>query len=538
MDKKILTYVLSFFIVILGFIVFKKKGNDKNVYIENLCTDIPTLNPHNCSDLSSIRVMLDIYEGLVDYDMDLNIIPSGCKNYEVKNENRTYIFHLRENAKWSNGDNVTAEDYVYSLRRAVDTKTLAQVYIEQLFDIVNAKEIINGSLNKEELGVYADDKYTLRIELENSNSEFIYYLTLPIYFPVYKNNVEKYGLSAFSKVDNIICNGPYKMKSWVHNSHAFLEKNNNYWDKDNVKIEKVKFLMINDGTTDLNTFKTNNEHMTGYGLPNMDKEKYIKEFGSQYYIDDMLTQSFLVINLNKEKFKDINVRKALTIALDREKLFKITKGQGSPSYSVIPENMSNGIYKDDIKDFEGFEWLNMSIQERNKLAQDLLIQAGYSKENPLVIDIYFPSGDKNKIVSTALQDIFNTAFEGILVCNLSFNDWATYLANCKKGEYDICNVNWGADYATPSNYTMLYLSSNTQTCCNNEDFDYNYYESMKVNADDYIDYQKRCNKIATELYTTIPYQLQKRARLVKSNVKGYKVNPLDRYKTKQLSLVS
>ena len=139
MDKKILTYVMSFFIVILGFIVFKKKGNDKNVYIENLGTDIPTLNPHNCSDLSSIRVMLDIYEGLVDYDMDLNIIPSGCKNYEVKNENRTYIFHLRENAKWSNGDNVTAEDYVYSLRRAVDTKTLVQDYIEKLLYIFNAK---------------------------------------------------------------------------------------------------------------------------------------------------------------------------------------------------------------------------------------------------------------------------------------------------------------------------------------------------------------------------------------------------------------
>ena len=537
MDKRILTGVLSIFIVIFCVVIFKKKGNNSKVYIENLGADIPTLNPHNCSDLASGRVMLDIYEGLVDYDQDLNIVPTGCKSYEIQNENKTFIFHLRENAKWSNGDAVTADDYVYSYRRAVDPKTLAQVYIEQMYDIVNAKEIINGNINKEELGVYADDKYTLRIELENPNSEFIYYLTLPIFFPIYKNNVEKYGLSTFAKVDNIVFNGPYILKSWVHNSHASLEKNQNYWDKDNVKIDKVKFLMINDGTTDLNTFRTGNEHMSCYGLPNMEDEKYIKEFGSQYNVDNMLSQSFLVFNLNKDKYKDINVRKALNIALDRDKFLKVTNGKGSPSYSAIPENMSNGIYKDDIKDFEGFEWINMNTKERNKLAQELLQEAGYSKENPLTIELYFPSGDKTKIIASAFQDIFTTAFEGLVVCKLSFNDWATFLSNCKKGEYDICNVNWGADYATPSNFTMLYLSSSTQTCCNDEEFDYNYYESMKVNGEEYIDYQRRCNKIATELYVTMPYTLQKRVRLVKSNVKGYKSNPLDRYKTKQLSFI-
>ena len=536
MDKRVLTGVLSIFIVMIGVIIFKRGGNNDKVYIENVGADVPSLNPHNCSDLPSIRVMLDIYEGLVDYDEDLNIVPTGCKSYEILNENRTYIFHLRENAKWCNGDNITADDYVYSLRRAVDPKTLAQAYIEQMYDIVNAKEIINGNLNKEELGVYADDKYTLRIELENSNSEFIYYLTLPIYLPVYKPNVEKYGIGTFAKVDNIICNGPYKIKSLVHNSHIFLEKNKNYWDKDNVKIEKVKFLMIEDGTTDLNTFRTKNEHMSSYGIPNMDNESYIKEFGSQYHISNMLCQSFLAFNLNKEKYQNINVRKALNIALDREKLLRITKGKAIPSYTTIPENMSNGIYKDDIKDFEGFEWINMDIKERNKLAQDLIKEAGYSKENPLIIDLYFQSCDINKILASAFQDVFNTAFEGLVVCKLSFNDWATYLDNCRKGNYDICNVNWGADYATPSNFTMLYLSSSTHTCCNDKEFDYNYYESMKVSGEEYIDYQRKCNKIATELYVTMPYKLQNRQRLIKDNVKGYKFNALDRYKTKQLSL--
>ena len=537
MSKRVLTIGLSIFISMVSFLVFKKSIKGCNVYIENIGSDIPTLNPHSCSDISSNRVMLDIYEGLVDYDQDLNIVSTGCKSYEIQNENKTFIFHLRENAKWSNGDPITADDYVYSYRRAVDPNTLAQVYIEQMYDIVNAKEIINGNVNKEELGVYADDKYTLRIELENPNSEFIYYLTLPIFLPVYRPNIEKYGISTFAKVDNIVCNGPYMMKSFIHNSHVILEKNKNYWDKDNVKIEKVKFLMIKDGTTDLNSFRTNSEHMSSYGIPDMDDEKYIKEFGSQYHINNMLCQSFLVFNLDKDKFKDVKVRKALSIALDRNKFLKVTNGKGVVSYSVIPENMSNDIYKDDIKDFDGFEWVNMSIKERNKLAQDLIRQAGYSKENPLTIELYFSSGDKNTITASAMQDIFTIAFDGLVICKLSFNDWATYLSNCKKGEYDICNMNWGADYATPSNFTMLYLSTSTHIHFKDDEFDYNYYKSMKADDADYIDFQRRCNKIATEAYATIPYKLSKRIRLVKDNVKGFKSNALDRYKTKQLSLV-
>ena len=535
MKKKVIYCAISLMILLLSIIFFKKGSGKRDYYIENLGPSLVTLNPSNCCDSSSARVIFDIYEGLVDYDIDGNIIPTGCTSYEKSGDGMTYKFHLRKDCKWSNGDDVTAEDYVYSLRRCLNPKTLCQSFIEQLFDIQNAKSISKGELNVEELGVFADDKYTLRIELENPNSEFIYYLTLPVYYPVHRKSIEKYGLNAFSKVENIVSNGAYIIKSWVPNSHVILEKSDKYWDKDNVKMNKVKFLMIPDGSVDLNSFRSGNEDVTSYALPRKKFEDYKKEFGDQCNIYDVLAQNRLVFNLKKEKYQDINVRKAFSIALDREKIVK-TLITCSPSYTIIPENTNNGIFKDDIKDFEEFDWINKNIKERNKLAQDLIIEAGYSKENPLKIELYFPSGDKNNITASALQDIFTTAFEGLVVCKLTFNDWATFLANCKKGEYDICNMNWGADYATPSNFTMLYLSSNTHTCCNDEDFDYNYYESMKSNTEDYIEYQRKCNKIASELYVTMPYQLSKRARLIRNNVKGYKSNALDRYKTKQLSL--
>jgi len=527
-----LTGILSIFIVIFGVIIFKKGGNNNKVYIENLGADIPTLNPHNCSDLASGRVMLDIYEGLVDYDQDLNIVPTGCKNYEIQNENKTFIFHLRENAKWSNGDDVTADDYVYSLRRCLNPNTLCQSFLLQLFDIKNAKAISKGELNVEELGVYADDKYTLRIELENPNSEFIYYVTLPNYYPVHKKSVERYGLTAFSKVENIVSNGPYIVTSWVANSNITLHKNDKYWDKDNVKISDVKFLMISDGSVDLNTFRTGNEDMTSYALPRKSIEEYKKEFGDQCQVYDVLCQHRIVFNLNKEKYQDINVRKAFSIALDREKIVKslITC---SPSYTIIPENTSNGIFKDDAKDFEEFDWINKDINERNKLAQDLIRQAGYSKENPLTIDIYFFSNDDMKKMASTLQDIFTRAFDGLVICTLSFDHWSTYLSNITKGNFDIAWSCWLADYNIPSSLSILYYSENDNNygSYKDDEFDYYFKLSLTSNKEDYISYQKRCNKIATQSFCAIPFSIDKRIRLKKSNIKGFKTNVLDRIKT-------
>ena len=535
MNKKIISCAISLIIIIISMFFFKRGSKKSDYYIENLGPSVVTLNPLNCCDFSSIRVIYDIYEGLVDYDNNGEIINTGCTSYEKSDDGLTYIFHLRKNAKWCNGDDVTAEDYVYSLRRCLDPKTLCQSFIEQLFDIKNAKSIYKGELNVEKLGVFADDKYTLRIELENSNSEFIYYVTLPVYYPVYRKSIEKYGLSAFFKVDNIVSNGAYIIKSWIPNGYIILEKNDKYWDKNNVKIKKVKFLMISDGSVDLNTFRSGNEDMTAYALPRKKIEDYKKEFGDQCQVYDVLAQNRIVFNLKKEKYQDIKVRKAFSIALDREKIVK-TLITCSPSYTIIPENTSNGIYKDDIKDFEEFDWIDKSIRERNKLAQDLLKEAGYSKENPLKIDIYLFSNDDMKKVGTTLQDIFTRAFEGLVICTLSFDDWSTYLDNLIKGNFDIVWSCWIADYNTPSSLSMLYYGGNDNNYgfYKDEDFDYNYKKSLTSNKEDYIKYQKKCNKIATQSFCAIPFSIDKRIRLVKSNIKGFKGNVLDRIKTKLL----
>jgi len=539
-NTNIVTGLIIFICSFLIFkFVFRSNKNNKKTYIENIGMDVATLNPHIMDDGTSIRVGYDIYEGLLSFDNSGKLVKTGCKDYEISEDNMTYKFYLRENVKWANGDNITAEDYVYSLRRALDPKTLATGFISNLYDIKNAKAIVNGDLNKEELGVYADDKYTLRIELENSNIEFINYLTLPIFYPIHKNTVEKYGLSAFSKPDAIMCNGPYKITKLVHNDNIILEKNENYWDKDNVKIEKVKFLMITDGSVDLNTFRTGHEHMTYYNIPTRDKSEYIKEFGDKYKNYTILCQYKLMFNLNLDKYKDIRVRKAFNIAMDRNKICDKVIKTAKPSYSVIHENVHNNIFENDVKDLEEYSWINLTMEERNKIARELLIEAGYSKENPLKIEILSRSDELHKNIASSIQDIYNKAFDGLVKCNLIFNDVATYLHLMDICKYDIVLGRWGADYNLITNFSMLLVSDNSNNVCkyNNDDVDYLFYESLKSTNEEYIEKQHELIKTAALDYPIVPFALMERQKLISDNIVGYDLinNTLDRYSTKYLS---
>ena len=533
MSKRFVVAITSVIVCVCSFVFFTRKQKNNLVYIENLGCDIKTLNPTACCDLPSNRVILDIFEGLLDYDKDGNLVPTGCEKYEISDDGLTYKFFLRKNAKWSNGDNVTAEDYIYSFKRSLDPKTLSQSFLEQLFDIKNARPISKGEIDKEELGAYADDTYTLRIELEKPNAEFLYYITLPIYMPIHKKSVEKYGLSAFSKIENIVCNGAYVIKSWTKDNNITLEKNKHYWDKDNVNIEKVKFLAVNDSSVDLNNFRTNNVHMT-YAIPPKDSKEYKKEFGDKFKEYSTLTLHRLILNMKKEKFQDIKVRKALSVILDRDKIAKVLFAK--PSYTIIPENSYNNEFKDDVNDFEDFDWKNIDMEERINLAKSLLEEAGYNKENPLTIDIYLCTGDIMKKIANTLQDIFTKNLDGLIKCTVSFNDWNTYLENTSRGKFDIMWSCWIADYDTPSDFSMLCYSENNNNYgfYKDADFDYNYKASFASNIEDYINYQRKCNKIATQSYCIIPFMIENRRRLFSDKVEGFLTNALDRIKTKNL----
>ena len=516
------------------------RGNSKKrFYIENLGAVVPTLNPHNMSDASSFRVGSDLYEGLVSYNQDCELVVAGAYNYEIINDWKTYIFHLRNNAKWSNGDPVTAEDYVYSYKRAVTPETIATSYIECMDDIVNAKSIKQGNLNSNELGVYADDKYTLRIELERPNFEFIYYLTLPVFLPVNKNNIEKNGRSSFTSPSTTVCNGAYILKKWDKSSKVELEKNKNYWDNANVNIENVRFLMVTDGYVDLNAFRSGSVHMTGSNLPPIKPEEYRREFGSKYKLFKTLVQNFFVFNLKNSKFSDIRVRKALSMALDRDILVKTILLTSSPSYLAIPEDIYGGEFERDIDAIAEYNWVKLTMDRRIEKAKILLSEAGYSIGNKLNIELYSFAGDNNRRVLEAVKDMYEKSFGGVVVCTLKFDDWKTFLDETDKGRFDIMSIGWAADYNLPSNFSMLYTTGNTGNhgFYSNESYDNLYHDSLvSSSVEEYLLKQHQLNKIVSNEYTRIPFAIGLTCKLVSDDIEGFKTerNVLHKYSTKDL----
>ena len=533
-------YYLFGSIVLCGLILFIKKRNSssyKKMLIENIGADVPTLHPHKIDDGVSWRVSNDIYEGLVEYDHDFKLVLSGAESYTVSDDNKTYIFNLRKDAKWANGDDVTAEDYVFSLRLCVNPLTLGQSYLENVLVIKNAAKIVKGNINPSELGVYADSKYVLRFELESPNCEFLDYLTLPIFLPIHKATYDKFGLSTFASIDGIVGNGPYKIVSWVRNNYMVLIKNDNYWNKDNINIERIKFLMIEDGATDLNTFRTGHEHISNINIPIMSKADYEKEFGDKYKRNNVLYQLRLLFNFKNEKFSDIRVRKALYIGTNRNKISKVVLKDATPAYTIVHEEISNNEFKDDINNFTEFDWMKMDSTELQSYACDLLRQAGYSEKNPLKITLLSDSGSFFKNISTALQANFNDDFKGLVVCKVEFVDWKTFLDRMSKMQYEIINTRWICDYNLPSNFTSLYIG-NSQTnysAYKNPKYDFLYYGSIvSPDKDTYFKFQHECNKIATCEFASIPYSLFYYQRLVSDEIDGYYTNNniLGRYSTK------
>lgn len=507
------------------------------VLVENLGNNIPTFNPHNINDLASLRIAYDIYEGLIRYNINGELVLTGATRYEVSDDFKKYTFYLRENAKWTNGDPVTADDYVFSYRRAL---VLAKFYDSLLYPIKNAKKVKAGDIDPSELGVYADGKFKLVIELEEPNSEFIHYVTLPIFLPTHKKNFENDPIG-FSNYRNIVSNGAYKIKKYVMNDKIILEKSEKYWDKDNVKIDEAVFLMITKGTVDLNSFRAGEIDITYYELPAYDAERYIKEFGSMYKIYDVLEQDKLVFNMKNNKLKDIRVRKALSMAIDRNKLNTAILKNSMPSYAIIPENMQNGKYKDDIKGLDSFKWINATDKERCDEARELLKSAGYSTKNKLNIEIYSYTSELNKKVIEAIKDMYESTFDGVVTCDLRFDDWSAFEDNVLKGKFEIIGTSWIADYNLPSNFTMLYTTNNVGNhgFVSEKSYDDLYMEGLRCSGTDCENIQHLLNAVGTNGYYVSPYSIKSHRRLVSDKVIGFNTvnNKLERYITKDLDIV-
>ncbi len=436
--KKILFSLSLLLLVLIG--CSKNTKNTENPVIFNLGSDYDTLDPHLFTEMIAVQVDSTIYEGLLRLDEKGNYIGGVAESF-TENGNKM-VFKLRNNAKWSNGEKITANDFVFAFKRVLNPKTAAQ-FSEMLFPIKNAEKYYEGKATVEELGVKALDEKTLEIELEQPTAYFKYILTLPISVPLnekfYTSKGDKYAV----KLEDFLFNGPYKITS-LEKESILLEKNENYWNHKNIKIPKIKYIISTD-------FKVVDELISN-GEIDMSRVEFYKlaEYKKNNTVDTFLNGRiwYLDFNLENKYLKNQKLRKAISLVINREKYVKEIKKDGSkPAKSIISEMISgnNGKYRKNYPDENYFK--DNDVETAKKLYNEALKEL---KVNKLKIKLLSGNSDPEILEVQFIQEELRTKLG--LETEITTVPFKERLTMTRAGNYEIVLNTWSPKYDDALSY--------------------------------------------------------------------------------------
>ena len=414
-------------------------------------TEVATIDPHKSQGVPESHVIRDLLEGLVNQDGDGNTIPGVAESWETT-DNKTFTFHLRKDAKWSNGDPVTAEDFVYSWQRAVDPATASPyAWYMEYTKMVNAKDIVAGKKDKSELGVKAVDANTLVVELDTAVPYFVMMMGHTTMKPVHQATVEKFG-DQWTKPGNFVGNGAFAVDKWVVNERLVLKRNDQYWNNDKTVLNKVTFLPIENQVAEMNRFLSGEIDFTNE-LPTEHFKRLKKEYAEDVSVAGNLCTYYYIFNTKKAPFDDVRVRKAISYAIDRNIVSDAILAQGQkPAYFLTPEITAG--FNPELPAYG-----KMSQKERNEEAARLLEEAGYGKDNPLNFNLLYNTSENHKKIAVALGSMWKKTL-GLKV-TLENQEWKTYLSSKDSGDFEVARAGWCGDYNEASSFLTLMKSNNT-----------------------------------------------------------------------------
>jgi oligopeptide transport system substrate-binding protein len=483
--------------------------------------DPETLDPQKTQTTSEAHLLRDLFEGIVIHNAKGEVVGGVAETWNISEDGKTYTFKLRANAKWSNGDPVTASDFVYSLRRIMNPATGAK-YANILYPILNAEKI-NKSKDApklEDLGVTAVNATTLEIKLERPTAFFLELLTHSTGIPVHAASVEKHGRD-FVKVENWVSNGAYKLTENTPNAQIVMVKNTNFHAAASVKIDEVRFYPRADQAAAARQFQAGELHFTT-DIPG-DQLKFLKDkLGAQVSIAPYLGTFYLSVNTAKAPFNDAKVRMALSMAIDREFIAEqVWAGTMVPAYGFVPPGIANYVSKPVEMDFK-----SAAPIDREDKAKALLKEAGFGPGKPLKVQIRFNQTDNNKATVVAVADQWKAI--GVETDFIS-TDGKTHFAHLREGgDFDVARAGWIADYSDAQNFLFLGLSDNTG-------MNYAKYKNPKFDAlmkasDNETDLKKRAEIMAEaeKLWLAdqpvIPLLFYSTKNLVSTKLKGFTPN--------------
>ena len=412
--------------------------------------EIATLDASKATDQASVEQINNVEEGL--YLLGKNAKVQNALATSTKNsaDSNTWTFTLRKNAKWSNGDPVTAQDFVYSWRRTIDPKTASE-YAYLFSGIKNADAIVAGKKKPATLGIKADGKYKLTVTLEKRIPYFELLMAFPLFFPQNQKFIEKMGSKYATASKYMIYNGPYKQVGWTGSNLSWkLVKNGKYWDKKNVKLDTVKFSVQKTPATDYNLYQSGK---LDAAFLDAQATKSLKG-KTDYTQRKMSTTQYLAYNLKKHpEFKNKNLRLAISMAINRKELASTLGGAANPATTFDPEGMTtvNGKdYTDTVKNAATEKAATYNVKEAKKLYKQALKETGKKKISfTLLGDDDDTAKKASEFVQSQLEDNL-----GIDVQVQSIPK-KTRMNKMMSGNFDVVSTRWNADFADPISFLDL-----------------------------------------------------------------------------------
>ncbi|HHW03358.1 MAG TPA: peptide ABC transporter substrate-binding protein [Thermoanaerobacterales bacterium] len=533
MKKKFVSIIALLLVILIASTTFvgcgsknsEEKGNAESAGKSQVLTfaqtaEIPSLDPQLQNSMQSFEVTNAIFEGLVRLH-DGKVQPGMAEKWDISSDGKTYTFHLRD-AKWSDGQPVTAYDFEYGIRRLLDPKT-GSAYAFAGYGILNGYEYNTGKVTDvSKLGVKALDEKTLEIKLANPAAYFLGYLSLPCFMPTREDIVEKYGNNFALEAENNVYNGPFILKEWKHESGVTLEKNPDYWNKDAIKLDKVNILQITDPNTALSMYE--NGELDFVSIPNTLWDKYKDNPKTKLIMNGAI--DWLRLNLNapgKPWLANKDFRKALNYAINREEYVNTaTKGLYLPyTRLVLPMvvGAKGGKYTEESP-IDIYPTTGDSAKAKEYLAKAM---AALNIKDPkdITLELKFSDSAADKALAEVLQDQL-TRNLGITV-TIKLVTYKQKLADDTAKQYDAVYNGWMPDYDDPMTYLELFESNNSQ---NSTGWSNAEYDKLIEAARTEVDPVKRqqyfwdAEKILVDEAPFVPLQCRRLGYLEKDNLKG------------------
>jgi oligopeptide transport system substrate-binding protein len=521
---------VSFVVALVSFCLFFSFGSvfaGGTLRVANM-GEPASLDPHKVSGTWENDIVGDMYIGLTTENQKAEPVPGVAESWTVSEDGKTYQFKLRKSV-WSDGTPFTAHDFVYSMQRILLPETAAE-YASLLYIIDGAEAVNKGEAAAETLSVKAVDDYTLEIKLTGPAPYFLALLTHYTAYPVPRHVIEKHG-NQWTKPENIVVNGPFKLVEWIPNTHVKLTKNDKYWDTGSVSLDDLVFYTQEDRAAIQKRFRAGEidvatdfaSDQIGWLKENLPDETRIAPYMGVYYYP---------INSSVEPFTDVRIRNALSMSINREAIVdKVLKTGELAAYSFVPPGVA---YYDSPSEVE---WKDVSFAERQKKAKELLAEAGYGPDNPLEFTLRYNTSENHKRIAVAVVSMW----KGIGVKAELFNsEVKVHYADLKQGDFQVARAGWIADYNDAQNF--LYLLE-TRTGANNYGrYSNPEYDQLMLEAEVTSDLAKRAEMMlkaesfAMRDQPVIPIYHYVSKALVSTKVQGYVDNPQHIHRWRYVSL--